>query len=85
MSNVTINRKGQDVELWLDAFIPNYDSRRFGFTFHCGGDVYAGLLTEHLRKRLGNLVEEARREAYEQGWKDAKAKRSKSDWFSRTL
>lgn len=82
---IALKRDGKDVVLSFDADIPFYDTRRFEFTFHTGQETYAGLLTSHLREKLGDAMEAARREAYEKGWTDAKAKRTKDTWFRRNL
>lgn len=42
----------------------------------------AQLLRNALELNLSRKLEEIRKEAYEQGWKDAKAKRKKQTWFS---
>jgi hypothetical protein len=49
----------------------------------CGKELHAELLRDHLHETLNGRLEVIRREAYEKGWKDAKAKRRKEDWFSR--
>ncbi len=43
----------------------------------------AELLNRQLKDQLENKLEAIRKEAYEQGSKDAKAKRAKKTWFSR--
>lgn len=43
----------------------------------------AELLTRQLNDQLQKKLEAIRKEAYEQGWKDAKAKSAKKTWFSR--
>lgn len=49
-------------------------------------DVYtASLVAEQLNKRLGDAVEQARREAYEAGYRDARQRRNRRRQFSRTL
>lgn len=45
----------------------------------------ARLLAERLREDFGAQVKKARKEAYEQGFKDAKSKRRKQDWFSEVI
>lgn len=80
-------RAGTTVRVWIDAFIPTWESRQFPFTFECGSgnEAYAGLLKQHITDTVGDAVEAARRAAYEQGWNDAKAKRARCDWFKRQL
>jgi hypothetical protein len=45
-------------------------------------EYQAQLLKDALNKNLQNNLERIRREAYNQGWKDAKAKTRKQTWFS---
>jgi hypothetical protein len=80
-----VRRDGSDVEVSISSHIPTWEERVFPFSFNCGNEAYAGFLTKHIQDVIGNAVANARREAYEQGWKDAKAKRVKNDWFSRVL
>ena len=86
MSAVTVKKDSCDVKIEVDVFVPYWDVRTFPFTFSCGGnEAYAGLLTRLIKERLASLVRNARAEAYEQGYKDAKAKRAKCEWFSEQL
>jgi len=55
------------------------------FKFDMSAPSWAELLTRYLRDRLAYEVRKIRREAYEQGWKDAKSKNRKQDWFSEWL
>lgn len=65
--------------------MPTWNERTFQFSFNCGGEAYAGLLTKALRDALGDAVQAVRREAYEEGWRDAKAKTAKRDYFRRSI
>jgi hypothetical protein len=52
-------------------------------TMDMGNEYYARFVVSALQTQMAETMEAARREAYEQGWKDAKSKRtSKSNWFS---
>lgn len=82
---IEIKRNHGEVELWFDCFIPHYELRRFPFTFNCGNSEYAGLLTGKMKTALFEEMQRIRREAYEQGWSDAKAKRAKNDIFKGVL
>ena len=57
-----------------------------GWTFHfkhtLSDEPYAILLREKLQAKMSDYMEKARREAYEHGWKDAKAKKTKQTWLS---
>jgi len=48
-------------------------------------DGAAELEVRDFNKRLGDAMAKARREAYEQGWKDAKAHNTKRTWFTSVL
>lgn len=82
---INFKRDDKDAVVTLDLAVPTYDERVFSFKFGCGSEVYAGLLTEAMRKAFGNAVQAARREAYNDGWRDAKAKTAKRDWFGRNI
>ncbi len=84
---IEIKRDGCQVVLHFDLDVPTYETRVFPLSFGCGsgGEVYAGLLARAMQESFGDRVAAARRDAYEQGWKEAKAKRSKAEWFSRLL
>ena len=55
----------------------------FIFRYICSDTQYADLLHRYLRDRLDTAAYKLQREAYEQGWRDARAKKAKRDWFSR--
>lgn len=82
---LAIVRDNSDVIVKLDLHVPTYETRVFGFTFKCGNEVYAGLLTQAMREAVSDALMAARKQAYDQGWADAKAKRAKQTWFRRTI
>lgn len=51
----------------------------------CGSGIEAAALKHFLQKRLADLVEAARRQAYLDGYRDGRAKRGKQTYFSRVL
>lgn len=55
------------------------------FSWSCGQPYLADALTQYLRALLEAVIQEARRESYESGWRDAKSHRTKeirfSDWL----
>lgn len=53
------------------------------FSISTAGKGYALLLAHNLRKSIEDTVEAIRKQAYAQGWKDAKAHKVKETWFSR--
>lgn len=54
----------------------------FDFSFHAETEWSARLLANAVLEAFNHAMKRVRREAYEQGWRDAKAKRRKEDWFS---
>lgn len=52
-------------------------------SFTTSDEAYAKLLTHNMRENMHASIADIRRAAYESGWKDAKAKNKKKEWFSR--
>lgn len=76
---LSVSRSGETVA--LEVVLPFVQT--FAFRFHAGSEWSAKLLESATRARLGDLSEKVREQAYAQGWKDAKAKKSaKRTWFS---
>jgi hypothetical protein len=73
------------VKINVEVFIPFWETRTFVFDWECGSRWAAGLLATAMRDAFYTKVKAARAEAYEQGWKDAKAKKSKESWFRNSL
>ncbi len=48
-----------------------------------GQEAYALLLVNNMRERMGYELSRIREDAYNEGWKNAKAKTTKRTWFSR--
>ena len=80
--HANINREGESIRVSITVTIPHFDDRVFSLEWNCGSEVYAGLLTEAIRKQTQDTLEDIRRRAYEDGWKDAKGKRRKQNHFS---
>jgi hypothetical protein len=54
--------------------------------WECGKELFADLLTAQLQKKLYEAIKAARRDAYNEGWRDkASRKTAKETWFSGTL
>ena len=68
-------------------FTLGYPVSAFGLTgrVNAGTQLAATLLREHLDERLAKSVRRARELAYAEGWKDAKAKRARTEFFSGVL
>lgn len=54
----------------------------FDATFDALTPWAASLLREALQEKFSDRVKTARRDAYAQGWRDAKAKRKRETWFA---
>ena len=52
------------------------------FSFECGQPYLADSLTRYIRRLLEDNVARVRKNAYNEGWADAKAKRAKQTHFS---
>ncbi len=59
--------------------------RYLKFEYVLDSELFADLLLKHLQDTAVDVATEIRRKAYEQGWKDAKAKRRKKTNFASTL
>lgn len=66
-----------DVQTGHDA-----NSGVFTLSFRAGTQWAAQLLMTHMRDRMWSKLTDIRQEAYNRGWKDAKAHRTKESWFS---
>lgn len=75
--------KGQAFEVKTQVYVPHAGERIWTKTFQYDNDVEAALIYKLFNDSMWNKLENIRREAYQQGWADAKGKRSaKRDWFS---
>lgn len=78
---IVFSRDGTKVKASINTPIPNYDVRVFNFMWECGGEAYAGLLAAAMHREMHDKLKAIRADAYEKGWKDAKAKKTKETWF----
>lgn len=67
---------GADVKITIDSGVGN-----FVFTHNCVHGYLSGLMRDQYERYMQSQLEKIRREAYNQGWKDAKAKSKKATWF----
>lgn len=77
---ISIARKGTEI---IIAAVCSKNGYNYHFSYECGAgrEDYAILLREALAGGLWDTIKSARQEAYEKGWKDAKRKGRKEDWF----
>lgn len=78
--DIRIRRSGSQVQIVIEDLI--YGFGAFTFTADAGSEWTASLLVSRILDRLDQNMTSVRENAYRQGWKDAKAKRAKSKWFS---
>jgi hypothetical protein len=71
---IHIGNTGSNVEATVQAPYP-IGNLRFCLSWNAGSEWAASLLAHTLRRALGEKLANIRSEAYQQGWKDAKAKR----------
>lgn len=76
-----VSRKDH-VQLSVPVCIPGHKEWLYHFTWKTHDEAYAQMLAYHVNKSLKEKMQEIRQQSYEQGWKDAKAKRKKETWFS---
>lgn len=72
---------GADVVLRITPGYPLGD-RFFDLRWGTGSEWGAQLLWQMFDRALGARLEAIRKEAYAQGWRDAKSKKTKRTWFS---
>jgi len=53
----------------------------YDLNINCQGVVHAELLKEAFDKHMRKRLKKIREDAYNDGWKDAKNKAKKKDWF----
>ncbi len=83
-----IKRDGNSAIIHMDTDLPHnrpYVNTLWVFKSEEGSPWHAELVVRYLKNRLKECVKQIRRDAYEQGWKDARAKRVKETWFSGEL
>lgn len=74
MGNMYFKRSNKTVQLWGFTDVTD-SSLHHVFSIECDQPWQAELMRRDFDKRLDNAVANMRRRAYEEGWKDAKAKR----------
>ena len=92
MPLLTVKRNNDEVEILIETDLAHTcngsEITIIPFTWKMNQVYAADMLARYIEKRIYNAVAEARHKAYNDGWKDAKAKnpkRSGTDWFSGML
>lgn len=78
---INFTRKGTQVIAEIETDI-EIAARCFNLGYTCSDEVYACLLVRNWEKKLRSSLQEIRRRAYDEGWKDSKAKTAKQTWFA---
>jgi len=55
------------------------------FEINVGSELNAKFREHNLNEHLEETIHRIRKEEYNRGWKDAKSKKRKEDWFSSTF
>ena len=79
---LTVKRDGTKAVLAVTLPVPFYEDRVFSMIFDAYYVEYSSFLCSAIDLALRDALKKARKDAYEQGYKDAKAKRRKETWFS---
>lgn len=79
---IYFTRAGTTVKCIAHVDVPNYEKTSLYFYWETGSNISAGLLSAEMEKQLSAKLETIRRESYEAGWRDAKAKKEKRKYFN---
>ena len=78
MDAIRVRRDGSKVSLMTEGV----KGHNCFFSFHAPDEFYARLVESAMYDELRKLVQDIRKESYERGWKDARAKRAKETYHS---
>lgn len=73
---IDFQQSGADVRINIESGVG-----KFVFTHNCVHGYLAGLMRDQYERHMRSVLENVRKDAYNQGWKDAKAKTKKATWF----
>lgn len=76
---IRFSKDGTKVKVRVDHGLS--EDTHLVLNWECGSTLYSELLSSHLQKQLEKIVQQVRQEEYNRGWKDAKAKKAKCDYF----
>lgn len=76
---IEFKREGTKVVITVESGVMNYE---FSFNHECNHDHFAVLMRDAYNKHMNEELRKVREQAYNKGWKDAKAKVKKETWFS---
>ena len=78
----SFKRDKNQIVLTVEPHIKGAETWEYMFRMDCTDIPAAQLLINAFTARREELLSKIRRDSYEQGWNDAKAKRRKETWFS---
>jgi hypothetical protein len=79
---ISFERNVQELRVCVDSET-GVERSVYVFTCHFSNEATAAIVRDYLHEKLNGKLCLMREEAYNQGWKDAKAKKAKTKWFSR--
>jgi hypothetical protein len=79
---ITVERKDAVVRLHLKTEIDGAGEWTYYFDWTSGSKDYAQLLVNQFSLALEQQLKKIRKDAYDKGFSDAKAKRKRETWFS---
>ena len=83
---ITVYRKKNVVMIDWDLFVGEHSQHVFSHSIGDEkNDAVAQLMAVHMRTQIADRVRQIRKEAYDQGWKDAKTKHRKKKTFSQSF
>jgi hypothetical protein len=77
---IEFTRDEEKFKVLIESGVLNHT---YHLTFNCNSVPYAELLRMRMQEGLRPKLEEIRKEAYLDGYKDGRAKRGKKNWFKR--
>ena len=75
-------KDGLEARIKITSFFNWIGDRVYTMKWNCNDSEYASLLTKRFQDTMEEKLRTIRHEAYEAGWKDAKAKKARETWFS---
>jgi hypothetical protein len=82
--NIDFNPSGTTVECKVSIRVPNCGDVTWTFVNEHSDKFYAGFAANAMAMQMREAIEKMRRDAYEQGWKDARSRKvQKCSYFRR--
>lgn len=83
---VRTGRDGSSVIVWIENGLGIDGKAWSGFTLSLSGEIEAEAFRRAIARALADRIKAVRRQEYERGWKEGRAKRgAKCDYFFSTL